>query len=163
MEEIKERTCQEGKNMNCKHSNKPLSCLYLRYIYLSFSIFAALRTMTSANTIIVSHCSFCKYVKVGRSLPTTTPGSRIRVSFTPFGFRGGQNRAWVDFSQTSFSFSLPQIWFHYFFTLILFILFHFLSSAPVMLRQAWSAGIFAIQRPSTKGLRHISSLDPALC
>ena len=33
----------------------------------------------------------------------------------------------------------------------------------MFVRQAWSAGFFAMHRPSVKGLRHISSLDPALC
>ena len=31
-------------------------------------------------------------------------------------------------------------------------LIHFVSSAPVMVRQAWLAGILAIHRPSIKGL-----------
>ena len=40
--------------------------------------------------------------------------------------------------------------------------FRFISSPPVMVRQAWSAGILAIHRPSIQGLHCISSLDPTL-
>ena len=47
-------------------------------------------------------------------------------------------------------FSLAGISFHHFSTLISFIWFHSISSAPVMVRQAWFAGIIAIHRPSTK-------------
>ena len=49
--------------------------------------------------------------------------SRVRVSVTPHGFRGGRNGVLVGF----FSFLLPQISFHYFFTLISIISFHFIS------------------------------------
>ena len=42
-------------------------------------------------------------------------------------------------------------------------LIHFISTAPVMMWQAWSAGILAIYRPLIKGLHRISSLDPVLC
>ena len=38
--------------------------------------------------------------------------------------------------------------------------FHFISSAPVMMRQAWSAGTNANHRCSLQTLHHISSLDP---
>ena len=41
-------------------------------------------------------------------------------------------------------------------------LIHFVSSAPVMVRQGWSTGILAIHRPSMKGLHRSSSLDPNL-
>ena len=40
------------------------------------------------------------------------------------------------------TFSLPQISFHHFSTLISSISFHLISSAPVMVRQAWSVGSF---------------------
>ena len=51
-------------------------------------------------------------------------GSRVRVSVTPCGFRGGRNGAWVDFSRGFPRFPLPQISFHYFSTLTSSILFH---------------------------------------
>ena len=41
--------------------------------------------------------------------------------------------------------------------------FNFISSAPVMMRQAWSADILTIHSPLTQGLHCISSRDPALC
>ena len=41
--------------------------------------------------------------------------------------------------------------------------FRFISSALVMVRQAWSAGTFAIHGPIISGLHRISSLDPTLC
>ena len=37
----------------------------------------------------------------------------------------------------------------------------FVSSVPVLVRQAWSVGRLTTHRPSIKGLHHISSLDPA--
>ena len=51
-----------------------------------------------------------------------------------------------DFSRGFYQFSLPQISFHNFSTLISFI-----SSAHVMLYEAWSAGILAIHRSSNIG------------
>ena len=56
---------------------------------------------------------------------------------------------WTGFSRGFSRFPLPQISFHYFSTLISFISLHFISSTPVMVRQAWSAGIIAIHRPLT--------------
>ena len=41
--------------------------------------------------------------------------------------------------------------------------FRFISSAPLIVRQAWSAGALAIHRPILLGLHRISSLDPTLC
>ena len=41
--------------------------------------------------------------------------------------------------------------------------FRFISSALVMVRQAWSAGTLAIHWPTISGLHRISSLDPTLC
>ena len=41
--------------------------------------------------------------------------------------------------------------------------FRFISSALVMVRQAWSAGTLAIHGPIIWGLHRISSLDPTLC
>ena len=66
-------------------------------------------------------------------------GSRLPVSLTPCGFPGGRKGVWVGFLGVSPSFPLPQISFHRFSTLISFI-----SSIPVMVRQAWSAIILAI-------------------
>ena len=40
-------------------------------------------------------------------------------------------------------------------------LFHFISSAPVMVRQTWSASILAIHKPSIKELNHIHR--PGFC
>ena len=41
--------------------------------------------------------------------------------------------------------------------------FRFISSALVMVRQAWSAGTLAIHWPTISGLHRISSLDATLC
>ena len=41
--------------------------------------------------------------------------------------------------------------------------FHFISSALVMVRQAWSAGTLATHGPIISGLHRFSSLDPTLC
>ena len=76
-----------------------------------------------------------------------------------FEFCGGQNGIWVGFSQGFFHFPPPQISFHHFSTLILLILFHFLSSAPVMVLQTWLADIFTIHRPSVKGVHCITALN----
>ena len=76
-------------------------------------------------------------------------GSRVRVSVTPCRFRGGQNGVRVGFSRGFSRFPLPQISFHHFSTLILFISFHLISSTPVMVCQTWSAGILAIHNVGT--------------
>ena len=47
----------------------------------------------------------------------------------------------VVLGRGSSRFPLLQISFHHLYTLIRFISFYFISSAPVMLRQAWSVGI----------------------
>ena len=54
-------------------------------------------------------------------------GSRVRVSVTPSGFRGGRNGVWVGFSRGFSRFPLSQISFHHFSTLISSISFHFIS------------------------------------
>ena len=41
--------------------------------------------------------------------------------------------------------------------------FRFISSALVMVRQAWSAGTLATHGPIISGLHRISSLNPTLC
>ena len=41
--------------------------------------------------------------------------------------------------------------------------FRFISSALVMVSQAWSAGTLATHGPIISGLHRISSLDPTLC
>ena len=99
--------------------------------------------------------------RLGARLPPL--GSRVRVSVPLCGFRGGRNGVWVGFSWGFSRFPLPQISFHHFSTLISSISFHFISSALVMVRQAWSAGTLATQGPIISGLHRISSLDPTLC
>ena len=54
-------------------------------------------------------------------------GSRVRVSVTPCGFRGGRNGVWVGYSRGVSRFPLPQISFHHFSTLISSISFHFIN------------------------------------
>ena len=83
--------------------------------------------------------------RLGARLPLL--GSRVCVSVTPCGFRGGRNGVWVGFSQGFSRFPLPQISFHHFSTLISSSLFHFISSALVMVRQAWSAGTLGTHGP----------------
>ena len=53
-------------------------------------------------------------------------GSRVRVSVPPCGFRGGRYGVWVGFSWGFSRFSLQQISFHNFSTLISYISFHFI-------------------------------------
>ena len=82
-------------------------------------------------------------------------GSRVRVSVPPCGFRGGRNGVWVGFSRVS-----PVFLYHKFHSTTSphsSHPFRFISSALVMVRQAWSAG------PIIQGLHRISSLDPTLC
>ena len=62
--------------------------------------------------------------RLGARLPPL--GSRVRVSVTPCGFRGGRNEVWVGFSWGFSHFLLPQISFHHFSTLISSISFHFI-------------------------------------
>ena len=94
--------------------------------------------------------------RLGARLPPL--GSRVRVSVTPCGFRGGRNGVWVGFLWGFSCFPLPQISFHHFSTLISSI-----SSALVMVRQAWSASTLATHGPIIWGLHRISSLDLTLC
>ena len=54
-------------------------------------------------------------------------GSRVRVSVSPCGFRGGRKWVWVGFSRGFSRFPLPQISFHHFSILISSISFHFNS------------------------------------
>ena len=54
-------------------------------------------------------------------------GSRVRVSVTLCGFRGGRNGIWICFSRGFSRFPLPPISFHHFSTLISSISFHFIS------------------------------------
>ena len=63
--------------------------------------------------------------QLGALLPPL--GSRVRVSVTPCGFRGGRKGVWVGLSRGFSRFPLPQISFHHFSTLISSITFHFIS------------------------------------
>ena len=63
--------------------------------------------------------------RLGARLPPL--GSRVRVSVTHCGFRGGRNGVWVGFSRGFSRFPPPQISFHHFSTLISSISFHFIS------------------------------------
>ena len=87
--------------------------------------------------------------------------SRVRVSVTPCGFRGGRNGFWVGFRGVS-----PVFPYHKFHSTISphsSHPFRSISSALVMVRQAWSAGTLATHGPIISGLHRISSLDPTLC
>ena len=78
-------------------------------------------------------------------LPPTAAVLSLHLAVTPCGFHSGQYEVWVGFSWGFSHFLLPQISFHNFSTPISSISFHFISSAPVMVQQAWSAGILAIE------------------
>ena len=85
-------------------------------------------------------------------------GSRVRLSVTPCGFRGGRNGVWVSFSRGFSRFPLPQISFHHFSTLISSISFHFIrpcdgASGVVGRHPCYS-------RTYNMGHHRISSLDP---
>ena len=72
-------------------------------------------------------------------------GSRVRVSVPPCGFRGGRNGVWVAFHGVS-----PVFPYHKFHSTISphsSRPFRFISSALVMMRQAWSAGTLATHGP----------------
>ena len=97
--------------------------------------------------------------RLGAHLPPL--GSRVRVSVTPCGFRGGRNGVWVGFSRGFSRFPLPQISFH--FSPHSSHPFCSISSALVMVRQAWSAGTLATHGSIILGLHRISSLDQTLC
>ena len=72
-------------------------------------------------------------------------GSRVRISVTPCGFRGGRNGVWVGFLGVS-----PVFPYHKFHSTISphsSHTFSFISSTLVMMRQAWSAGTLATHGP----------------
>ena len=75
---------------------------------------------------------------VRRSPPTARiPSSRL--------CRDGRKGVWIGFSPGFFHFPLPQVSFRDLSTFMSFVSFHFTSSAPVMVHQAWSAGILTIK------------------
>ena len=80
---------------------------------------------------------------VRRSPPTAgVPSSRLGPSME---FRGGRNWVWVGFSRDFSRFPLPQISFHH--SPHSSHPFCFISSALVMVHQAWSAGTLATHGP----------------
>ena len=89
-----------------------------------------------------------------------SPPTRVRILVTPCGYRGGQNGVWVGFSRVSPIF--PYHKFHSTISPYSSHPFHFISSALVMVHQAWSAGTLAIHWPTISGLHRILSLDPTL-
>ena len=80
---------------------------------------------------------------LGARLPLL--GSRVRVSVTPCGFRGRRNGVWADFSRVSPVFPYHQ--FHSTISPHSFHPFRLISSALVMVRQAWSAGTLVTHGP----------------
>ena len=100
------------------------------------------RTQFQNNLRILSNlivATWCK--RFGARLPP--PGSRVRVSFTPYGFRGGWNGA----SGKVFLEVSPVFPCEKFYSTISphsSHPFRFISSASTMVRQAWSTGILAI-------------------
>ena len=90
--------------------------------------------------------------RLGARLPPL--GSRVRVSVPPCGFRGGRNGVSPVFPYHKFHSIISPPSSHP---------FRFISSALVMVRQAWSAGTLATHGPIIWGLHRISSLDPTLC
>ena len=111
------------------------------------------------NIKIIGGCSVAKAV---RPSPPTAGVSSSRLDYSIW------VSWWTTLSLGRFflgflPFPLSQISFHNFPTLISFVSFHFISSDPVVVRQAWSAGILAIHISSINGLHCISSFDTALC
>ena len=97
--------------------------------------------------------------RLGARLPPL--GSRVRVSVPPCGFRGGRNGVWVGFSRGFSRFPYHQ--FHSTISPPSSHPFRFISSALVLVHQAWSAGTLATHGPILQGLHRISSLEPTLC
>ena len=90
--------------------------------------------------------------RLGARLPPL--GSRVRVSVTPCGFRGGRNEIWVGFSRGFSRLPLPQLSFHHFSTLTSSISFHFIrpcdgASGVVGRHPCYSRGFIA-SHPSTR-------------
>ena len=120
---------------------------------------ATLRWRT-VSTISVSK-QLLWHMRLDACLPPL--GSRVRISVTPCEFHGGRNGVWVVFFRfPPFSPVTNFISLFLHTHLVNFVSFHFISSTPVMVCQAWSAGILAINRPSIQGLHRSSSLDPTL-
>ena len=83
-----------------------------------------LMMMVLLFTIIILFIAASWRKRLGARLPPQ--GSRVRVSVTPCGFRGGRNGVWGGFSRGFSRFLLPQISFHHFSTIISSISFHFI-------------------------------------
>ena len=77
------------------------------------------------NTVYINLQEAASWRKrLGARLPPL--GSRVRVSVSPCGFRGGRNGVWVGFSRGFSRFPLPQISFHHVSILVSSISFHFI-------------------------------------
>ena len=63
--------------------------------------------------------------RLGACLPPLAP--RVRISVTPFGFRGGRNVVSIGFSRGFLHFPPPQILFHHISTFMASIYIHFIS------------------------------------
>ena len=88
-------------------------CLVLPTIILHTEFFSEFNIVFTPCCVFTMAASWRK--RLGARLPPM--GSRVRVSVTPRGFRGGRKGVWVGFSR----FLLPQITFHHFSILISFI------------------------------------------
>ena len=88
-------------------------------------------------------------------------GSRVRVSATPCGFRGGRNEIWISFFRSFSRFPPPHISFLHFSTVISFISFHYFrpydGTSGMIGRHPWYS------QTSNKGIHRVSSLDLVLC
>ena len=108
--------------------------------------------------------SICQYyscscggsvAKVVRRSPPTAgiPSSRLGRSMWVSWWKNRRLGRFLPFSSAT-NFIPPFLHTH---------LIRFVSFVPVMIHQAWSAGMLAILRSSIKGFHRISSLDPILC
>ena len=103
-----------------------------------FRISISLKNFEILSSMSILAASWRK--RLGARLPPLE--SRVRVSVTPCGFRGGRNGIWVGFSR-----GFSRFPYHKFNSTISphsSHPFRFLSSALVMVLQAWSAGTFDI-------------------
>ena len=127
------KCCKEGKNVEYRVSFQWINLLHLsshpllvgRVLGSNLHPYLLLLNIIMSNLLLFFLFVAALWRKrLAAHLPLL--GSRVRVSVTPCGFRGGRKEVWVGFSRGFSRFPLPQISFHHFSTLISPISFHFI-------------------------------------
>ena len=110
-------SCVKKCNWNISVKEKKKKKKIISFEYEERAVLFMISKYMNKNVI---YCMLRRAASWRKRLDARLPalGSRVRVSVTPCGFRGGRNEIWVGFSRGFSRFHLPQISFHHFSTLI---------------------------------------------